>query len=104
MQHFEHYVRNEAQGESLGDEMYRAYGHTVRCSAFPIGIDVDEFAALTHAEEARDMYETMQARSTRSAGCCWASTGSTTPRASRTGCAPSASCSRTTPRTGAAPR
>ena len=47
VQHFEHYVRNEAHGEYLGDEMYRAYGQTVRCGAFPIGIDVDEFAALT---------------------------------------------------------
>jgi trehalose 6-phosphate synthase len=60
VQHFEHYVRNEAHGEYLGGEMYRAYGQTVRCSAFPIGIDVDEFAALTHAKESRDMYETMK--------------------------------------------
>lgn len=103
VQHFEHYVRNEARGEYVGDDMYRAYGQTVRCSAFPIGIDVDEFLALTHAKEARDMYETMK-RSIRSAGCCWASTGSTTPRAFRSACARSASCWRTTPRTGAAPR
>ena len=60
VQHFEHYVHNEAKGESLGAEMYRAYGNTVRAAAFPIGIDVDEFAALTHAKEARDMYETMK--------------------------------------------
>ena len=26
VQHFEHYVRNEAHGQYLGDDMYRAYG------------------------------------------------------------------------------
>ncbi len=60
VQHFEHYVRNEAHGEALGNDLFRAYGQTVRCSAFPIGIDVDEFAALTHAKESRDMYDTMR--------------------------------------------
>ena len=58
--HFERYVLSEASGEALGNDMYRAYGQTVRCGAFPIGIDVDEFAALTHAKEARDMYDTMK--------------------------------------------
>ena len=58
--HFERYVVGEAKGKALGDDMYEAYGQTVRCSAFPIGIDVDEFAALTHAKEGRDMYETMK--------------------------------------------
>ncbi len=58
--HFERYVLSEANGEALGNDMYRAYGQTVRCGAFPIGIDVDEFAALTHAKEARDMYDTMK--------------------------------------------
>ena len=53
-------MRNEASGEALDRDLYRAYGQTVRCSAFPIGIDVDEFAALTHAKESRDMYETMK--------------------------------------------
>ena len=60
VQHFERYVIGEAHGEALGDDMYTAYGQTVRCSAFPIGIDVDEFAALTHAKEGREMYETMK--------------------------------------------
>ncbi|MEO5736272.1 MAG: alpha,alpha-trehalose-phosphate synthase (UDP-forming) [Variovorax sp.] len=59
-EHFERYVLNEAHGEALGNDMYRAYGQTVRCGAFPIGIDVDEFAELTHAKEARDMYDTMK--------------------------------------------
>ena len=60
VQHFERYVLNEANGESLGDDRFRAWGNTVRASAFPIGIDVDEFEALTQAREARDMYETMK--------------------------------------------
>jgi len=60
VRHFEHYVINEAHGEVLGNGLYSAYGHTVRAGAFPIGIDVDEFAALTHAKESRDMYETMK--------------------------------------------
>ncbi len=60
LQHFERYVVHEAQGEVLGDTRYRAYGQTVHCNAFPIGIDVDEFAALTHAKESREMYENMK--------------------------------------------
>ncbi|HZF84171.1 MAG TPA: trehalose-6-phosphate synthase, partial [Burkholderiaceae bacterium] len=60
VQHFERYVLNEAHGESLGNDMFRAWGNTVRASAFPIGIDVDEFEALTQAKDARDMYATMK--------------------------------------------
>jgi trehalose-6-phosphate synthase len=41
-QHFESYVLGEAHGEALGDDNFRAYGQTVRCGAFPIGIDVNE--------------------------------------------------------------
>jgi len=60
VQHFEHYVRNEAGGKVLGDDLYQAYGSTLRCASFPIGIDVDEFEALTQAREAREMCETMR--------------------------------------------
>lgn len=60
VQHFERYVSNEAHGEALGNDQFRAWGQTVRASAFPIGIDVDEFLALTHAKEARDMHETVR--------------------------------------------
>jgi trehalose 6-phosphate synthase len=59
-QHFESYVLGEAHGKALGDDTYQAFGQTVRCTAFPIGIDVDEFAALTHAKESQDMYLTMK--------------------------------------------
>ena len=60
VQHFERYVLNEARGQALGNDMFRAWNNTVRASAFPIGIDVEEFEALTQAKEARDMYETMK--------------------------------------------
>ncbi len=58
--HFSRYVQAEGQAEALADGSYRAHGRTLRAGAFPIGIDVDEFAALTHAPEARDMYERMR--------------------------------------------
>jgi trehalose 6-phosphate synthase len=60
VQHFEHYVRNEAHGEVLGDNLYRAYGSTLRCAAFPIGMDVQEFEALAEARDAREMHDTMR--------------------------------------------
>ena len=60
VQHFERYVFNEATGEALGDDQFRAWGQTLRASAFPIGIDVEEFNALAASKESRDMYETMR--------------------------------------------
>lgn len=58
--HFSHYVHAEASAESLGQNRFRAFDRTVQAGAFPIGIDVDEFAALTHGKEASDMYERMK--------------------------------------------
>jgi len=58
--HFSRYVEGELGAEALGDHMFRAFGNTIRAQAFPIGIDVDEFAALTHAKEGRDTYERMR--------------------------------------------
>ncbi|MGH8805618.1 MAG: alpha,alpha-trehalose-phosphate synthase (UDP-forming), partial [Polaromonas sp.] len=58
--HFSRYVQAEAGAEELGGHRFRAFNRTVRAGAFPIGIDVDEFAALTHAKEASDMYERMK--------------------------------------------
>ncbi|MFE8645591.1 alpha,alpha-trehalose-phosphate synthase (UDP-forming) [Sphingomonas sp. NCPPB 2930] len=58
--HFSRYVESELGAEVLGDHMFRAFGSTIRAQAFPIGIDVDEFAALTHAKEARDTYDRMR--------------------------------------------
>jgi len=60
VEHFARYVQSEAGAEVLPDGRYRAFGSTVRAQAFPIGIDVDEFAALTHARDAQDTYERMR--------------------------------------------
>jgi trehalose 6-phosphate synthase len=57
---FSQYVQAELGAEALGDCRYRAFCRTVRCQAFPIGIDVDQFAALTHAKDARDTFNTMR--------------------------------------------
>jgi trehalose 6-phosphate synthase len=100
VQHFAGYVGAEAGAEALDPHHFRAFNRTVRAQAFPIGIDVNEFQALTHAKEARDMYETHEAREYVAAPpAAWASTGSTTPRAFRSACARFATCWRTTPRT-----
>ncbi|MES2978589.1 MAG: alpha,alpha-trehalose-phosphate synthase (UDP-forming) [Pseudomonadota bacterium] len=58
--HFSRYVGQEAGAEALDKHQFRAFGRQVHAQAFPIGIDVDEFAALTHAREAVDMYERMK--------------------------------------------
>lgn len=58
--HFLHYARAEAAAEDLGQHRFRADGRSVQAGAFPIGIDVDEFAELTHGKEARDMYQRMK--------------------------------------------
>jgi trehalose 6-phosphate synthase len=58
--HFARYVGVEAGAEALDQHQFRAFGRTVHAQAFPIGIDVDEFAALTHGKDAREMYERMK--------------------------------------------
>ena len=58
--HFCRYVEAEAHAQSLGDGRWRAFNRTVQASAFPIGIDVEEFTALAEAPEGREMYERMR--------------------------------------------
>lgn len=58
--HFSHYAQAEAAAEDLGQHRFLAFNRTMQAGAFPIGIDVDEFAALTHAKDALDMYERMK--------------------------------------------
>ncbi len=48
--HFSRYVGTETPAVVLGEHEFRAFGKTLRARAFPIGIDVDEFAQLTHAQ------------------------------------------------------
>ncbi|MCW7538373.1 alpha,alpha-trehalose-phosphate synthase (UDP-forming) [Aquabacterium sp. A7-Y] len=63
--HFSRYVQSEAGAEELGDDLWRAFNRTLRVSAFPIGIDVDEFARLTQGKDARETYETMREQYSR---------------------------------------
>ena len=60
LQNFSRYVQAEAGAEDMGNSRFRAFNSTVKAGAFPIGIDVDEFAELTHARDAEDMYERMK--------------------------------------------
>ncbi len=59
VQNFSRYVQAEAGAEDLGGNRFRAFNRSVQAGAFPIGIDVDEFAALTHARDSHDMFERM---------------------------------------------
>lgn len=58
--HFTQYLRTEGGAESVGPQRLRAFGGTVQVGAFPIGIDVDEFARLTAAPDAVQTYEAMK--------------------------------------------
>ncbi len=58
--HFTQYLSNEGGAESVGPQRLRAFGGTVQVGAFPIGIDVDEFARLTAAPDAVQTYEAMK--------------------------------------------
>jgi trehalose 6-phosphate synthase len=58
--HFFRYAMAEAGAENPAPGCLKAYGRHLHAGAFPIGIDVDEFASLTHGREARDMYERMR--------------------------------------------
>ncbi len=58
--HFSRYVGTETPAVVLGEHEFRAFGKTLRARAFPIGIDVDEFAQLTHAKDGQDMYAQMR--------------------------------------------
>lgn len=58
--HFGRYVESEAHAQQVEPGRWRAFGRTVQAGAFPIGIDVDEFAALAEAPEAREMYQRMK--------------------------------------------
>ncbi|MES2510684.1 MAG: alpha,alpha-trehalose-phosphate synthase (UDP-forming) [Pseudomonadota bacterium] len=58
--HFSRYVQAEANATALGNDRFRAHNRTVRAGAFPIGIDVDEFQALTQAKDGMDMYHRMK--------------------------------------------
>ena len=58
--HFSRYVGTETSADILGEHEFRAYGKTLQVQAFPIGIDVDEFAALGQGRDAQEMYAQMR--------------------------------------------
>jgi trehalose 6-phosphate synthase len=58
--HFARYVHNEARAEQRRDDVFYAFGRNVRARAVPIGLDVEEFAALGTGREATDTVATMR--------------------------------------------
>ncbi|WP_431822569.1 alpha,alpha-trehalose-phosphate synthase (UDP-forming) [Burkholderia sp. F1] len=58
--HFEHYVEAEAAAARLPDGRLRAFGRTLSAGAFPIGINVDEFASLAGDRDGIAMFERMR--------------------------------------------
>ncbi|KAI95925.1 trehalose-6-phosphate synthase [Rhodomicrobium udaipurense JA643] len=59
---FHRFIENHADGEILDDDRVRAYGRTVIARAFPIGIDVDEFANAAQTPEADSQIERLNRR------------------------------------------
>jgi len=57
LDHFGRYAEVEAHAQPLPEHRWRAFGRTVHAGAFPIGIDVEEFAQLAAGSEAVEMYE-----------------------------------------------
>jgi trehalose 6-phosphate synthase len=60
MNHLRHYLASEAHAEVLSDDSFGAFSRVLRAGAFPIGLDVDGFAALTHAKAAQKTLATMR--------------------------------------------
>jgi len=60
VEHFSRYVKSEAGAEPLGEDHYRAFDRQVRARAFPIGIDVNEFAALGETAESMETRKTLR--------------------------------------------
>jgi trehalose 6-phosphate synthase len=60
---FESYVLGEAGGGWTSDGRLQAFGATLRAQIFPIGLDVEEFAALAKSDIAVRAYDRMAAHS-----------------------------------------
>ena len=60
MVHLSRYLCDEAGAEQLSANTFRAFGRELQAGAFPIGIDVDDFVALTAARDAMDTMTTMR--------------------------------------------
>ncbi len=96
---FQEYVVEEIGGRALGEGALSAYGRTMRAGAFPIGLDTKQFVELASSPQARHQAQAMRQSLHGRHILSPASTASTTPRASRNGCAPSSSSSSATPTT-----
>ncbi|MEM8785772.1 MAG: trehalose-6-phosphate synthase, partial [Pseudomonadota bacterium] len=59
---FSRFVEEELGGTSDGGGNLTAFNRTIKAGHFPIGIDVDGFAALTHGRQAGQTIERLQAR------------------------------------------
>jgi trehalose 6-phosphate synthase len=60
---FESYVLGEAGGTWTEDGRLEAFGRTLRAKAYPIGLDTDEFVALSNSAAAHRAYDRMSAHS-----------------------------------------
>ena len=91
-QNFVRLVRQRVGHKTHRDEVYLPDGRVVHARAYPISIDFAEFEELARSEavEKRAAADPRATSATRRRSSS-ASTGSTTPRASTPGCAPSAS-------------
>jgi trehalose 6-phosphate synthase len=65
VRHLTEYAQWESGAEVLSDGYLRAFNRTVRVGAFPIGIDVGEFAAMADTREGVDMFASMRAEYSR---------------------------------------
>jgi trehalose 6-phosphate synthase len=60
MNHLSRYLCTEAGAKLASENTFVAFDRVLRAGAFPIGIDVDEFVALTHAADAQDTLAMMR--------------------------------------------
>ncbi len=60
LEHFASYLHNEARAERRANDVFTAFGRSVRAQAVPIGIDVDEFQQLGKGRDAQDMLATLR--------------------------------------------
>ena len=85
-------VRQRVGHKTHRDLVYLPDGRTVRAAAFPISIDAAGFEELAQSDAVGERTDGDPGGARQPlARCSWASTGSTTPRASTPGCAPTAS-------------
>jgi trehalose 6-phosphate synthase len=58
--HLSRYLLTEAHADELGNGTFGAFNRSLRAAAFPIGLDVDEFLALSAGDDARDTLDKLK--------------------------------------------